>query len=134
MSEHGHPPPNIKLYMTIFGTLLVLTVLTVLVSYWHLPPAAAIAVGLAIASFKAGLVVAFFMHLKGEHKLVWVFLGLMAFTLIGFFLVPMDFHFLRGRTEHTNVAAQHGHGSPEGAAHEMPAAGEESHKAPEGAH
>ena len=122
--------PNIKLYLAIFGALLVLTVVTVLVSYWHLPPAAAIAVGLAVATLKAGLVTAFFMHLKGEHRLVWVFLGLTAFTLVGFFLVPLDWHLLREETHPVDVAAQAGHhGAPAGEHHEMPAAGEE-HKAP----
>ena len=100
MSDHK---PNVKLYLAIFGALLVLTVVTVLVSYWHLPPAAAITVGLLIASIKAGLVVAFFMHLKGEHKLVYVFLGIMAITMIGFFLIPLDFHLLSDRTTHTHV-------------------------------
>lgn len=114
---HGHPPPNIKLYLGIFGALLVLTCVTVLVSYWHLPPAAAITVGLLIASVKAGLVVAFFMHLKGEHKIIWVFLGLMLFTMIGFFLIPTDFHLLSDRITHTAVGEEHG--VPEGSVHEM---------------
>jgi cytochrome c oxidase subunit 4 len=129
-AAHGHPPPNIRLYLGIFGTLLVLTCLTVLVSYWHLPPTAAIAVGLTIAGVKAGLVIAFFMHLKGEHKLIYVFLGIMAFTMIGFFLIPTDQHMIRRLTTHTKVEAEHG--EPEGATHEMPA-GDETPKPAEGA-
>ena len=105
-AAHGHPPPNVRLYLAIFGALLALTVLTVLVSYWHLPPSAAIPVGLLIATVKAGLVVAFFMHLKGEHKLVYACLGIMLFCLIGFLLVPTDIHMLRDRTTHTTVAAE----------------------------
>lgn len=118
---HGHPPPNIKLYIAIFVALMFLTVLTVLVSYWHLPPAGAVTVALLIASFKASLVLAFFMHLKGEHKLIYAFLGIMLFTCIGFLLVPLDQHLLRDRTTHTSVEAERTEGEqPEGATHEMP--------------
>lgn len=99
----SHPPPNIKLYLAIFATLMLLTGLTVLVSYWHLPPAAAIFVGVAIASIKAGLVVAFFMHLKGEHKLIYYFLGILAFTMIGFLLIPTDFRLLRVLLMHSGA-------------------------------
>jgi cytochrome c oxidase subunit IV len=104
MSDHK---PDVKLYLVIFGALLILTVVTVLVSYWHLPPSAAIAVGLAIASFKAGLVIAFFMHLKGEHKLIYVFLGVMAVTMLGFLLIPLDHHLIGDQLEHTPVGEAH---------------------------
>ena len=106
MSDQDHAP-NIKLYMIIFGSLLVLTVVTVLISYWHLPPAAAIAVGLAVAGLKAGLVIRYFMHLKGEHALIFYCLGVMLFCMIGFFLVPIDFHMLRDELTHTAVVAGH---------------------------
>ena len=85
-SEHGRP--NVKLYLTIFAVLMVLTVVTVLVSYFHLPPAQAITIGLGIAAFKAGLVAAYFMHLKGERLLIF---GVLALTVLftGYlFLVP----------------------------------------------
>lgn len=62
---------------------MVLTVVTVLVSYVHLSPAPAIALGLAIATVKASLVAAFFMHLKGERVLIY---GLLAATLMAVFL------------------------------------------------
>jgi len=114
-AAHGHPPPNVKLYIAIFGALIFLTILTVVVSWWHLPPAGAIAVALLIASFKASLVLAFFMHLKGEHKLIIAFLGIMLFTCIGFFLIPLDQHLLRDRTTHTEV-------KEEGGAPELPQA------------
>ena len=41
MSQEAHHP-NVKLYIAVFAALMILTVVTVLVSYWHLPPAAAI--------------------------------------------------------------------------------------------
>jgi cytochrome c oxidase subunit 4 len=119
-AAHGHPPPNIGLYLGIFGALLALTVLTVLVSYWHLPPGPAIFVGLVIAAIKASLVAAFFMHLKGEHRLIYYCLGIMLFCCIGFFLVPLDMHMVRDRATHTEVAESvHEGGEPEGSTHEM---------------
>ena len=54
--------PN-KLYITIWITLLCLTVITAAVSFVDLGPFNAV-VALVIATFKALLVVLFFMHVK----------------------------------------------------------------------
>jgi cytochrome c oxidase subunit 4 len=75
---HG-PRGGTRAYLAVFGALLALTAVTVLVSYvdmglWN------VAVALLIASGKAALVALFFMHLKGESRLVW-----------GFALVPLIF-------------------------------------------
>ncbi len=56
---------HVRGYIGIFGALLALTVVTVGVSYLQLPTAPTVALGLAIATAKATLVVLFFMHLKG---------------------------------------------------------------------
>ena len=61
---------HVKGYVGIFAALLVLTLVTVAVSYLDLPVAPTIAVGLTIASAKAALVILFFMHLKGERPMV----------------------------------------------------------------
>jgi cytochrome c oxidase subunit IV len=60
MSEHILPS---KLYFTIWITLLCLTVITAAVSFVDLGPFNTI-VALVIATFKAVLVVLFFMHVK----------------------------------------------------------------------
>ena len=60
MSEHVIPS---KLYYAIWITLLVLTVVTALVARVDLGPFNTI-VALVIATFKAVLVVLFFMHVK----------------------------------------------------------------------
>jgi cytochrome c oxidase subunit 4 len=65
--------------ITVYVALLLLTALTVLVSYVDLGIWNAI-VALLIASVKASLVALFFMHLKSENRLVW-----------GFALVPIVF-------------------------------------------
>jgi cytochrome c oxidase subunit 4 len=65
--------------ITVFVALLLLTAVTVLVSYVDLGLLNAV-VALLIAAVKASLVALFFMHLKSEDRLVW-----------GFALVPIAF-------------------------------------------
>ena len=61
---------HIKVYLTVFGALAVLTVVTVGVAYIHMPIVPALIVALIIASIKAGLVAGYFMHLIGEKKII----------------------------------------------------------------
>ncbi|HLG53898.1 MAG TPA: cytochrome C oxidase subunit IV family protein [Vicinamibacterales bacterium] len=70
---------QVKGYLAVFGTLLVLTLVTVAVSYLRLPETPAVTIGLSIAFVKAALVAMFFMHLKGERRMVYWPLGLTAF-------------------------------------------------------
>jgi len=77
----GHNSPEAihaekRKYLIIFFVLAVLTVVTVAVSRMHLPHAMAIGVGLLIATVKASLVAAFFMHLITERKLVFTVLAI----------------------------------------------------------
>lgn len=72
-----------RTYINVFLALAVLTVLTVAVSYFHLPAMLAIAVALLIATFKGSLVAGFFMHLLHERKLIY---WLLILTIL-FFLV-----------------------------------------------
>lgn len=71
--------PDVKLYMGVFAALLVLTVVTVWISKFHLSIGQAVALGMFVASIKAGLVAAVFMHLWGEKKLIFWALGITAF-------------------------------------------------------
>lgn len=83
---HSHIVP-LPVYFTIFATLLVLTGVTIAVAFVDLGPFN-IYVALAIAVFKASLVVLYFMHVKYSSKLVqlaavtgFLWLGIMlAFT------------------------------------------------------
>ena len=65
MSEHVSPK---SVYYSIFGALMVLTTVTVLAAYVNLGNFNA-PVALAIATFKATLVVLFFMHVKYSSRL-----------------------------------------------------------------
>ena len=63
----GHVSP-IRTYLTIFGALMVLTLVTVLAAYVNLGAFNPV-VAMAIAIFKATLVVLFFMHVKYSSRL-----------------------------------------------------------------
>ena len=62
---------GVRLYVAVFAALLVLTALTVAVSYIDLGPASVV-VALVIAFTKALLVLLFFMHLRGSPGLTWL--------------------------------------------------------------
>jgi cytochrome c oxidase subunit 4 len=72
MAEHAHDRHHVvpkKLYYAIFAMLMVLTALTVGVAYIDLGAMNAV-VALAIACFKALIVVLFFMHVKYSTRLI----------------------------------------------------------------
>jgi cytochrome c oxidase subunit 4 len=75
---------HVRTYVLVFVTLMALTVVTVAVSYLHLPTAGAVALALVIAMVKGSLVACYFMHLISEKKLIYVVL---AFTVIFFLAV-----------------------------------------------
>jgi cytochrome c oxidase subunit IV len=67
MSVHVVPT---RVYYLIFGILMVCTALTVAIAFVDLGPLNIVA-ALAIAVFKATLVVLFFMHVKYSTRLTW---------------------------------------------------------------
>ncbi|MCU0256916.1 MAG: cytochrome C oxidase subunit IV family protein [Vicinamibacterales bacterium] len=71
MSEHKHHIASVGLYITIFAALMVLTLLTVGVTYVDLGQFN-LFVALGIAIFKASLVILYFMHVRWSPKLVHV--------------------------------------------------------------
>jgi cytochrome c oxidase subunit IV len=76
-----------RIYVGVFIALAIGTVLTVAVSYLHMPVVVAILIALLIASFKGSLVAAFFMHLSHERKVIyWVLLLTVVFFLALMFI------------------------------------------------
>jgi cytochrome c oxidase subunit 4 len=74
---------HVKTYVLVFVTLMFLTLVTVSVSYLHLPVRQAIAVALVIATVKGSLVACYFMHLISEKKLIlWVLVLTVVFFLV----------------------------------------------------
>jgi cytochrome c oxidase subunit 4 len=80
---------HVRIYIMVFVSLMVLTLVTVAVSYLHLPVRQAIAVALVIATVKGSLVACYFMHLISEKKLIlWVMLLTVAF-FVALLLLPV---------------------------------------------
>ena len=90
MSSHSveEVQKQVKTYIRVFVALGILTVLTVGVSYLHMPLALAIVVALFIAAVKSSLVAAFFMHLASEKKIIYAILALAACFFIVLLLYP----------------------------------------------
>ncbi len=84
---------QVKTYILIFVTLLVLTMVTVAVSRLHLPVAGAVAVALIVASIKGSLVAGYFMHLLSERKLIYWVLGFTVAFFLAVLLLPLWTHF-----------------------------------------
>jgi cytochrome c oxidase subunit 4 len=81
---HVHISPS-RFYWSIFGALVCLTVATVKVSYYDFG-SANILIALVIATMKASLVAAFFMHLRYD-KLFNTLAFLAAFLFLGIFIL-----------------------------------------------
>jgi cytochrome c oxidase subunit 4 len=84
----GHIAPK-SLYFTVFGLLMVFTLLTVAVTYVHLG-VFNLAVALAIAVTKALLVILFFMHVWWSPKLIKVTIGCSFFFLLIMIVITMS--------------------------------------------
>lgn len=79
---------HIKTYIGVFVALACLTVVTVAISYLHLPTKQAIAIALLVATIKSSLVASYFMHLISEKKLILYVLLLTAAFFIVLMVVP----------------------------------------------
>ena len=94
MSGHD-PQAAVRTYLTIFGALAFLTVLTVGVAYMDLPAGPGVVIALLIALAKIYLIASFFMHLKDEGRLINVSLGVclgLVLILIVFVLPDLGVH------------------------------------------
>ncbi len=79
---------HVRTYIIVFVTLAALTIITVAVSYLHLPVGAAIGVALLVATVKASLVASYFMHLISEKKLIFAVLLLTAIFFVALMFLP----------------------------------------------
>jgi len=85
MAQHVIPQ---KIYILVFVTLLLLTLVTVDVAFYD-AGWLNLYIALAIATTKATLVILYFMHLRYSSRLTWAFVGagilflaiLIAFTM-----------------------------------------------------
>jgi cytochrome c oxidase subunit 4 len=65
---------HVRVYILVFVALAVLTVITVGISYLHLPTHWAIVFALFVATIKGSLVACYFMHLISERKVIYYIL------------------------------------------------------------
>jgi len=114
---------EVRTYLIIFGCLAVLTLLTVGVAYMNLPHAAGVVIALVIAAAKVFLIGSFFMHLRGEGRLInWsvAVCCTLILILILFVLPDLGIHPLEeaARNALHELEAQHAHypATPGGAA------------------
>jgi cytochrome c oxidase subunit 4 len=70
----SHAAPSLRVYLGVFGALLVLTGVTTAVAFLELGAWNTV-VALVIAAAKAALVALVFMHLRWSSRLVWIFAG-----------------------------------------------------------
>ena len=101
MSDHDneHIQEHIKVYLTVFGALGVLTLLTVAVSYLNVSTIETIFLALTIATVKASLVAGYFMHLITEKQtIIWLLTLTFIFFLFCMF-IPMITYI-----EHTSLS------------------------------
>ena len=74
---------HVKVYITVFVALMVLTLVTVAISRLHLSVPIAVTVALLVAIVKGSLVACYFMHLISEKKLIYAVLA----VTVAFFVV-----------------------------------------------
>ena len=127
----SHIAPK-SMYYGIFGTLMVLTVVTVFAAFNDLGilnfP---VAIGIAIT--KATLVILFFMHAKFSSRLTKLFVGMSFFFLLILFSLTLTDYLSRGLKMYPGGAGGAGYGVRTAAPAHEPAAGEE-HKEGEASH
>lgn len=90
----SHVAP-VRLYLAIFGALMVLTSVTIGVAFINLG-AFNFPVALGIAILKATLVILFFMHVKESSRLTKLIIGTGFFFLLVLFSLTLTDYLSRG--------------------------------------
>jgi caa(3)-type oxidase subunit IV len=97
IAADGHAPDehaahnvakHVRKYLLVGATLITFTAITVWLSYVDFGTIKAnVAVAMVVATFKAALVAAIFMHLSSEKRLIYRILVFTAFFVIGLFFL-----------------------------------------------
>jgi caa(3)-type oxidase subunit IV len=83
-----HAAPTVALYTKVLAGLLLLTLLTfVQPGLYHLDPGKTAGVQLIIAALKAGLVAAYYMHLRSETAYLKGYVVMALLILLIFFVI-----------------------------------------------
>jgi len=91
MSDHAAADidRHVRVYITVFAALMVLTIITVAIARVHLPVPIAVTVALLVATIKGSLVACYFMHLISEKKLILAVLVLTAVFFAALLALPV---------------------------------------------
>jgi cytochrome c oxidase subunit 4 len=83
--QHGEHDisTHVRVYLIVFGALLIGTILTVAAAYIHINTFWNITIALIIACVKGFLVAGYFMHLVSEKMLIYTVLAFTVFFFIG---------------------------------------------------
>jgi cytochrome c oxidase subunit 4 len=83
---------HVKVYITVFVALMILTIITVAISRLHLSVPIAVTVALFVAIIKGSLVAGYFMHLISEKKVIYAVLVLTAVFFAALMALPVLTH------------------------------------------
>ena len=83
---------HVRVYITVFVALMVLTIVTVAISRFHFPVPIAVTVALIVATIKGALVAGYFMHLVSEKKLIYAVLALTVAFFVALLALPVVTH------------------------------------------
>ena len=100
---------HVRIYISVFVALMVLTIITVAISRVHLPIPIAVTVALIVATIKRALVACYFMHLISEKKMIYAVLLVTAAFFVALLALPVLTH-------------SDGYWIPEAPAHDAPTA------------
>lgn len=91
ISSHDHADidKHVRTYILVFAALMVLTLVTVGISYLDLSTGPAVALALVVASVKGGLVAGYFMHLVDERRFIYWVLAITLFFFLFVLLFPV---------------------------------------------
>ncbi len=98
VEEHLEIQHHVKTYINVFVSLIVLTFITVAVSYLEVSFIEAFFLAVTVATIKGSLVLGFFMHLITEKQaVIWILIS----TVIAFIILM--FLPLVSMTDHTSI-------------------------------
>ena len=87
---------HVRVYISVFVALGVLTIVTVGVAYLELPIVPALIVALTIATAKGTLVALYFMHLISEEKVIRWLVGMSLGLLLTMFVLLTIYYYDQG--------------------------------------
>ncbi len=85
-----------RTYYVVATILVLLAILTVGLSFIHVPYVSHLVVGLIIATCKATLVVLFFMHALISSRLTWIVIAVVTFWVGILVVLTLTDYFTRG--------------------------------------